>query len=58
MASQKTAGTGEIKMMWLWIILSFIAGGLFGVIMMCCFIVASEEDDRLEKLNTDNADSE
>lgn len=44
-------------MMWLWIILSFIAGGLFGVITMCCFIVASEEDDRLEKLNTNNADS-
>lgn len=45
-------------MMWLWIILSFIAGGLFGVVMMSCFIVASEEDDRLEKLNTDNADNE
>ena len=44
-------------MMWLWLILSFIAEGLLGVVMMCCFIVASEEDERLEKLNTDNADS-
>ena len=43
-------------MTWLWILLAFIAGGLFGVVMMSCFIVASEEDNRLEKLNTDNAD--
>ena len=45
-------------MTWLWIILSFIAGGLFGVTMMCCFVVASQEDERLEKLNTDEADYE
>ena len=44
-------------MTWLWVLLAFIAGGTFGVVMMCCFIVASEEDKRLEKLNTDDADS-
>ena len=43
-------------MTWLWIILAFIAGGAFGVVMMCCFIVASQEERNLEKLNTDNAD--
>ncbi len=43
-------------MTWLWIILAFIAGGFFGVVMMCCFIVAGQEDERLEKLNTDKAD--
>ena len=50
------ARNGEINMTWLWIILSFITGGIFGVVMMCCFIVASEEDKRLEKLNTDKAE--
>ena len=54
MASQN--GNGEINMTWLWIILAFIAGGAFGVVMMCCFIVASQEDERLEKLDTDNAE--
>lgn len=43
-------------MTWLWIILAFIAGGILGVVMMCCFIVAGQADERLEKLNTDNAD--
>lgn len=45
-------------MTWLWVLLAFIAGGTFGVVMMCCFIVASEEDKRLEKLNIQDADSE
>ena len=45
-------------MTWLWIILAFIAGGAFGVVMMCCFIVASQEDERLEILDTDNAEHE
>lgn len=47
-------------MTWLWIILAFIAGGLFGVTTMCCLFVASEEDRRLEKLNTNTnkADTE
>ncbi len=56
MASQ--IRNGEINMTWLWIILAFIAGGTFGVVMMCCFIVASQEDERLEKLDTDNAEHE
>lgn len=43
-------------MLWLWGIFAFIAGGLFGISMMCCFIAASEEDKRLEKLNTQDAD--
>ena len=44
-------------MTWLWIILAFIAGGLFGVIIMCCFVVAGDADRRLEKLDTENNDS-
>lgn len=44
-------------MTWLWIILAFIAGGLLGVIIMCCFVVASDADKRLEKLDTENIDS-
>ena len=46
-------------MTWLWIILAFIAGGTFGVVMMCCFIAASQEDEYdEEKLDTDNAEHE
>ena len=44
-------------MTWLWIILAFIAGGAFGVVMMCCFIVASQEDERLEKGSTGKSSS-
>lgn len=28
-------------------IISFIAGGIFGVVMMCCFIVAGDADERM-----------
>lgn len=35
-------------------LLGCIVGGIFGVVMMCCFIVASDEDRRLEKLDRDN----
>lgn len=57
MASQ--IRNGEINMTWLWIILAFIAGGTFGVVMMCCFIAASQEDEYdEEKLDTDNAEHE
>jgi len=45
-------------MTWLWITLAFFAGTVFGVVMMCCFIVAGQEERSLEKLNTDNADNE
>ena len=45
-------------MTWLWIILAFIAGGLFGVVTMCCFIVAGQEERNLEKRNTNKADTE
>ena len=31
-------------------------GSIFGVATMCCFIVASQEDERLEKLDTNNAE--
>ncbi|MEE1048512.1 MAG: DUF3789 domain-containing protein [Clostridia bacterium] len=44
-------------MTWLWIILAFVGGTVFGVVMMCCFIVAGQEERSLEKLNTDNADN-
>lgn len=54
MASQ--IRNGEINMTWLWIILAFVGGSIFGVATMCCFIVASQEDERLEKLDTDNAE--
>ena len=56
MASQ--IRNGEINMTWLWIILAFVGGTVFGVVMMCCFIVAGQEERSLEKLNTDNADNE
>ena len=45
-------------MMWLWIFIAFIAGGAFGLITMSCFVVAREADDRLEKLNNDEAGTE
>ena len=38
-------------------ILAFFAGTVFGVVMMCCFIMAGQEERNLEKLNTDNADN-
>lgn len=44
-------------MVWLGLILAFISGGLFGIVSMCCFVVASKEDERMEKLNTEDADS-
>ena len=56
MASQ--IRNGEINMIWLWITLAFFAGTVFGVVMMCCFIIAGQEERNLEKLNTDNADYE
>lgn len=43
-------------MTWLWIVLAFIAGTIFGIGTTCCFVVAGQEDRKLEKLNTDNAD--
>ena len=55
MASQ--IRNGEINMTWLWIVLSFIGGTVFGVVMMCCFIIAGQEERSLEKLNTNNADN-
>ncbi len=36
-------------MTWLWCILSFIAGGIFGIVMMCCFFVASESDKHIKQ---------
>lgn len=44
-------------MTWLWITLAFFAGTVFGVVMMCCFIMAGQEERNLEKRNTDNADN-
>ena len=55
MASQ--VRNGEINMTWLWIILAFVGGSVFGVATMCCFIIAGKEERSLEKLNTDNADN-
>ena len=43
-------------MTWLWITLAFFGGTVFGVVMMCCFIIAGQEERSLEKLNTDNAE--
>ena len=45
-------------MMWLWIFIAFMAGAAFGLITMSCFVVAREDDDRLEKLNNDEAGTE
>lgn len=39
-------------------IISFAAGALFGLGVMCCFIVAGEEDRQLEKENKNRADTE
>ena len=30
-------------------IIGFAIGAIFGVVMICCFVVASEEDDQMEK---------
>lgn len=38
----------------IWNILSFAGGTIFGVIMMCCFIVAGESDKHIE--NEDKTD--
>lgn len=35
-------------------IIGCMVGGTLGVVMMCCFIVAGDEDRRLEKLDKDN----
>ena len=43
-------------MTWLWITLAFFGGTVFGVVMMCCFVIAGQEERSLEKLNTDNAE--
>lgn len=46
-------------MTWLWILLAFIAGTIFGIATICCCIVAGQEDrklEKLEKLNTNDAD--
>ena len=43
-------------MTWLWITLAFLGGSVFGVVMMCCFIIGGQEERSLEKLNTDNAE--
>ena len=43
-------------MTWLWITLAFFVGTVFGVVMMCCFFIASQEERNLEKRNTDNAE--
>ena len=46
-------------MTWLWIILAFVGGSVFGVATMCCFIVAGREDRELEKENKEQeADTE
>lgn len=45
-------------MTWLWVLLTFSAGAIFGVVMMCCFIAAGKEDKRIEKLNANHADTE
>ena len=55
MASQN--GNGEINLTWLWIILAFIFGGFFAIIVFSCLIVAGD-DKRCEKLNTDEADKQ
>ena len=30
-------------------IVGFVIGAIFGVVMICCFVVASEADDHMEK---------
>lgn len=30
-------------------IVGFVIGAIFGVVMICCFVVASEADDQMEK---------
>ena len=55
MASQN--GNGEINMTWLWIILAFMFGGFFAIMVFSCLIVAGD-DKRYEKLNTDEDDKQ
>lgn len=38
-------------MMWLWILLAFIAGGIFGVSVMCLMFAAKGADRHIEELN-------
>ena len=35
-------------MTWLWITLAFFGGTVFGVVMMCCFIIAGQEERSLD----------
>ena len=41
-------------------IVGFAIGAIFGAVMICCFVVASEADDQMEKELKENnkADSE
>ncbi len=39
-------------------IIAFALGAFFGLVMTCCFVVASQEDERLEKLDKHSQDSE
>ena len=45
-------------MIWIWCGIALCIGGAFGVGLMCCLIIASEEDRQLEKLKIKEADSE
>ncbi|GEM_PF-1321837 len=38
------------------LILSFIAGSVFGVVIMCCCITAGREDREMEKLREHQTD--
>ncbi len=39
-------------------IIAFALGAFFGLVMTCCFVAASQADERLEKLDKNNTDSE
>ncbi len=39
-------------------IIAFALGAFFGLVMTCCLVVASQEDERLEKLDKHSQDSE
>ena len=39
-------------------IIAFALGAFFGLVITCCFVAASQEDERLEKLNKHSPDSE
>ena len=43
-------------MTWLWVLLAFCAGGILGVMVMCCLFVAREEDEQMKKYNTQDAE--